>query len=716
MTADFEEYLRDQLPRSVDDEHVTDRFLREMWRRIEAEEADQGLPAHGAAAGSSRGSGILSRVRAVLLPAAAAVAASAVALLLVGLPGQASLGPRQADAAQTALGHVYQGLGGLSTLSGRMEERSSGIVMAVSRFTLTHEGDARISTRHFWDRGALDPASPLHTAYFGDGEAEQSTIVRVRSLTTYDAQTHVLQMKNSYEDLATGRPWGTTYERVENSSSPALPGSSGDIVSGMPSSLRAWSGVDPVGQFLGITDDVSRESASGAMALHVKEQRRNGRVEYVFTGRMPLNRRVLYLRTKPDPSVRLRVDQQTGVTVAIASATFRGPSELTLTDVAVDRAPGRALFSMKPGWTIGRVRESGAVPTQDHSTLADHTRDGGTTFIAPSSLTRQMGYAPLVPAFVPAGFSLASVEVSLHGGVAYRCAADGSGGGEISGNDAPASAVLVYRKGLSSFRVSTMMCVGEGRVRRLSEEQGLAEVREKVGPNSRTIRHGYFSGYVTDDWEVAGRGRAVAIEGDLTDKQAWAILESLNPEGATGDYRPWPRTLLEATAIGAAGALAALLIVAAVRRRRRDPRGRRLGFAAEVALLGVSLTALGASLLWLGFSYGGDTVYKLSGWATLPGLTTATLAMLAALVAVAASLWPRRRIIWPARVAVVTLGLLGFALTLASLWLLPQEPSNGVESVLGFGPAVSALGTAVLVAGGALLRRHFVGSSGSAGA
>jgi hypothetical protein len=214
----------------------------------------------------------------------------------------------------------------------------------------------------------------------------------------------------------------------------------------------------------------------------------------------------------------ITVDQQTGIPVKIVE-TFQGTflGESRIEKLAVDRGlpPGTFTLDFPSDWKV------------------EH-RDFGFRRVSLARVAPIVGYAPLVPAWVPEGFKLAEVAVA-------RESASPTG---AEGGNPPSEGVvsLSYRRGLDQFlvttRLSRVVAPGEPQLppRKLWSDplatgEGFVDEPERI-----TLSDGALAGIEADllivprnvphVWALTNE-LVVTVSGDLNRAQLVRITESL---------------------------------------------------------------------------------------------------------------------------------------------------------------------------------------------
>jgi len=214
----------------------------------------------------------------------------------------------------------------------------------------------------------------------------------------------------------------------------------------------------------------------------------------------------------------ITVDQQTGIPVKIVE-TFRGRflSESRIEKLAVDRdlPPGTFTLDLPPDLKL------------------EH-RDFGFRRVPLARVESIVGYAPLVPAWVPEGYELTEIAVAKESG--YPTGAEG-------GNPPSEGVVsLSYRRGLDQFIVTTRLSrvVAPGEPQRppaelwsdpLATGEGFVDEPERI-----TLSDGALAGVEADllivprnvphVWALTNE-LVVTVSGDLNRAQLITVTESL---------------------------------------------------------------------------------------------------------------------------------------------------------------------------------------------
>ena len=697
MNDGFDEHLRRALSDELDAPPHGEGFDDRLWARLEREGAQEAGLEPAPRTQVPRGSPWPRRVLAV---AAAVAAALAVAALLTGAPGRGSLSVAPASAEERALRRIDQGLASLSSLRATVVEMTG--VHTDLRFTLAvaADGSRRCEAVYYprWDLMRQrwkeqreqyaqqdQPFEPL------DGKVE------LRSLTTVDMRTRTFMARTTFADVVTRRVWGTAFGRTVNAGT-------ADLVDGAgPAVLANVGWGDPAAGYLNTAYAVRAALDSKSGGVRVREVVWRGRPAY----------EVVTSRTN-EWGMYAWVDRETGILLETRTPASRGwPAVRTVvTSFSVDEPLPRRLFTMEPVYDL---MPDGSKPAPTDPDLSDYTLDLGSRTTTLDELPNALGFDPLVPASAPAGYRLAAVEVSGDG---MLIGESGGGWGYTAPNDypIPPRGTLVYRKGLTAFivRSAPTLAVFPALADPLEDGTHWHDFSRVQGyGNYVTLRHGYYAGFPVDMprdpmgvwWTlvIARRPVGVEVSGGLTRAQLVGVLESLNPPGVAGDYRPpYVRAGRVAFVAAVAGLAATCVLVAVGRRRRAGAVGTAFGTPGWVTVAGAALALLGVSLPWYAFLEAGQVVWALRGREDAFGLAVATCAV----AAVAAALW--RPVLgspasWAARLFIVGCGGLAAAAVLAAtVYESPLALNSEVKAPYQAGMYVSFAGALLLIAGGVL--------------
>lgn len=219
---------------------------------------------------------------------------------------------------------------------------------------------------------------------------------------------------------------------------------------------------------------------------------------------------------------------------------------------AVDAATGVVLqldldWGVRVQSVVRRVRFSSAAPAIDFTPpqpagTKRYVTSHGYRVVTLADASRLLGYAPLVPRWVPSGYRLVQVRARrAEPGVKTGTASDGPG------------VTLVYRRGFDCLAVAMrpLATAGEDWQLRGGPYAQLGMRAEKTTLTQGALRGHTATTYVIGDrvpapfeqgvppsgWSTYGR-YGVLVLGDVTRKQVAAVLESLAP--ANGGWRALP--------------------------------------------------------------------------------------------------------------------------------------------------------------------------------
>jgi hypothetical protein len=254
-----------------------------------------------------------------------------------------------------------------------------------------------------------------------------------------------------------------------------------------------------------------------AKDTRVKEVTYGGRLAWQLDMAVAPNLIVVELGVSAD-HLSITVDQQTGIPVKIVE-TLQGRflSESWIEKLAVDRdlPPGTFTLDFPPGWKV------------EHHDFGFHR-------VPLARVDSIVGYAPLVPAWIPEGYELAEIAVARESG--YPTGVEG-------GNPASEGVVsLSYRRGLDQFIVTTRLSrvVAPGEPQRPPEElwsdplatgEGFVDEPERI-----TLSDGALAGVgaellivprnIPHIWALTNE-LVVTVSGDLNRAQLIGVAESL---------------------------------------------------------------------------------------------------------------------------------------------------------------------------------------------
>ncbi len=213
--------------------------------------------------------------------------------------------------------------------------------------------------------------------------------------------------------------------------------------------------------------------------------------------------------------IRLTIDQQTGLVFASGQYEKGQPVfEYHVENVRINQPLAPGLFLPPAGLHLDPPR---AIPPGN---------DRGFRRVPLSRVERLVGYAPLVPARVPAGYALADVTATAKSPVH----APGS---------SPSLVSMVYRRGFSSFTVALMPDDNGGFPDPGGGAVTAGDLRQHITLAGGTLsgsRADVFIGLWAATAQVFVWGRGVPlnvmIRGDLTRDELVAVAESLQTYGA----------------------------------------------------------------------------------------------------------------------------------------------------------------------------------------
>jgi hypothetical protein len=207
----------------------------------------------------------------------------------------------------------------------------------------------------------------------------------------------------------------------------------------------------------------------------------------------------------PDSSgdhLSITVDEESGMPVRVVESKHGNVlRELHIEQLAVDPALPRATFEL--------AFPAGAEVMRS---------DDGFRHVALGDVNAAAGYAPLVPAWVPAGYHLAEVAV------ARTSAPTGKEGGN------PASRMVVslsYRRGIDQFLVTTRLRGGGTWSDPLASPEGFVDAPEHVALDDGTDAQVVLSPHTVPHlWAVSGP-LVVTVGGDLSRGELVRVANSL---------------------------------------------------------------------------------------------------------------------------------------------------------------------------------------------
>ncbi len=648
-----------------------ERFVPDLLVRLEEVDAEGAAQTAGRAAGaSSRVRRLLARRKGSLLAAAALAAALALIFGLAGVPGMNDTQPPAASAADRLVAAIDAGLAKVESMQGVMvfdspSPNGADIPLDKAFFAATSAGDRLVDVRNRpqWAKALTDYRTQL--AALRKAKAKYSALeynhelsnlksvllVSVRSVYVESIADHTSTRAFFTSNALTRKLAFVKY--FDMGLSVGLHGTPGQGDAG-----RVWALATQLRSLMADRPDI-------AVA------------ETTYDGRPAA--RVVVQAAAGNPAWEAIVDKEYGVTLAVRVLAkglggVAGGNNIVAFHVEglrINRPLAPGTFAIRPDYrtaAMGHARLAGSpeVQIRDMTTGAPAAHS-----YSPVELGRVVSGTEVVPQTVPAGFRLAEIG--------------------RSGEDHRNSVVLLYRRGMNEFVVSSGIRVATAEM----ADSGSAEDAQApriamfdrntwptptVGGSEFVRIHGgalsgasaaIFAGVGNPAYgEVWTGTRTVSIAGDLSRAELLAIAGSLRPvgDGIWGRSSADLISLLALfVALVAAGATLAAWVVA--RRRRRLIERPELGVLTW-PLIGLALVVIGAGLSWHELLHNG-TGSSFRGWNEPLGRWVVAVAVLA----VAAAAWRQMVTRWhgPVRLAFPA-GLLAAATLAGAVFALVYLP------------------------------------------
>jgi hypothetical protein len=654
----------------------SDTFMSDLLTRLDSVDAESetvALPSDAALASNRRGAGgsrrlwrLAARRKGSLLAAAVLAAALLAVVTLSGVPGVRDTQPPTATAADRLVAAIDAGLARVTSVQGVLVFDAPPVPGTTppqeALFAATSAGDRLIDVRYKPDLAGAKRqyqaglralrktrASYSKATYLAAvRDLRQQAMVETRTVLVSSTAARTTTWSFYSSDALTGRLARVKVFNLGWNNGLMVPNS-------MVEAQRVWTLATQLRSLVADnpTIAVTDTTYEGRAAKQVTVQASGGAPAWVAT-----------------------VDTQSGVTLAVRVLTSGSRSASDSAIVAfhiehlqINQSLPPATFAVERGLhaSSGSTAGVGGAPAPK-IVVEDLTKgDPARRFYAPGDLARVAPGTEVVPTRVPAGYRLAQLT--------------------RYGDDRNRPVLLVYRRGMSEFLVSSYALSGSNYSPSPDTRVAISAFHRMTWPDRSEgdefvrIKGGVLAGspavlYAGTDGHASliawTDTREVSLQGDLSRAELLAVAGSLRPLKA-GTWGGSPADLASLLAVlGALATGVVTLVVWVAARRRCGGTDRPRGAILFWPLVGLGLVVVGAAMSWHALLHNG-TGFAVRGWSEPLGRWVIASAVMAVVCAAWRQLATNRRRTAGAKLSAVLLALAAMAGAVLALAYLPIE-------------------------------------------